>query len=79
MSFICQDCNEAQPTGSQPKRTVTKIRTVGTDEYDRHEEIAQEKNLCSPCAEPYEQAAAERYREKYKNVTMGSMAAHRDV
>lgn len=71
MSFICQGCNQSQPTGTAPRRTVTKIRTVGDIDFDSREEIAQEKNLCSPCAEPYEKAAADKLAEKYKNVTMG--------
>ena len=71
MSFICQGCNTAQPTGVAPNRTVIKIRTVGNDEFDGREEIAEEKNFCSPCAAPYEEAAAVRLAEKYKNVTIG--------
>lgn len=55
MSFRCEDCNEVQPVGTKPNRTVTAIRTLGSYEtYDFEEQIAKEKNLCDPCAAPYE-------------------------
>jgi len=78
MSFVCQGCNAAQPTGTSPKRTVTKIRTIGGgDEYTKaREEIAEEQNLCSTCAEPYEAAAAEKERLRYGTALAPAAAEH---
>lgn len=77
MSFICQGCNEAQPTGVGPIRTITQIRTLGGNEYDKaREEIAEEKNLCSPCAEPYKEAAAEKEKLRYGTGLASTMVTH---
>lgn len=73
MSFRCQGCNQPQPTGVAPDRTVTKVRTVrDLTALEDREEVAEEKNFCESCAAPYKAAEAERLAERYKNVTIGS-------
>lgn len=66
MSFKCQGCNAAQPTGTAPNRMVIETRMVGGSEWDApREEIAKEQNLCGPCSEPFKVAAAEKAAAKY--------------
>lgn len=74
MSFRCQGCGLAQPTGTPPIRTVTKVRTTATDRGPI-EEIAQEKNFCTPCAEPYEKATSQKLEHEQTKTFQESLEA----
>ena len=79
MSFRCEGCNKAQPTGVAPIRTVTETRVRNQGHVDEfsdppREEIAAEKNLCSVCAIPWEEAARQKEEDKY-NTTLVSVQA----
>lgn len=52
MSFRCGTCNEAQPSGTRPIRTVVEVRkriyrVNGSDAWGW--EIAREVDMCEPC------------------------------
>jgi hypothetical protein len=49
MSFRCEFCGEAQPTGVGPIQVVTKIRHKGSEFEWKGTDIAEEKNSCEPC------------------------------
>lgn len=61
MSFRCESCDEAQPTGVAPRRIVTEVRILNEEPTEfsdpSRSEIAAEKNFCVTCAEPWEAEA----------------------
>jgi hypothetical protein len=55
MSFRCQKCGTAQPSGTRPRRVVTRWRTFGgTYDHPPMRQIAEEQNWCVECLESSE-------------------------
>ena len=51
MSFRCEICDKAQPTGHAPIQVVTKTRDAHYPDTSKiGTETVQEKNCCEPCA-----------------------------
>jgi hypothetical protein len=55
MSFRCQKCGTAQPSGARPRRVVTRWRTFGGTYYTPPmRQIAEEQNWCDECFDAFE-------------------------